>query len=78
VNEGTFRFDTSKTPATVDFEHTSGVLKGKVWKGIYAVDNHGTLKICDNAPALDKERPAAFEARAGSGYVLITFERARP
>ena len=78
VNEGTFRVDSSTTPATVDFEHTSGALKGKVWKGIYAVDSNGILRICDNAPALDRERPAAFEAGAGSGHVLITFDRARP
>ena len=37
-----------------------------------------TLAICDNAPNLDKGRPAAFEAKSGSGYVLITFKRAKP
>jgi hypothetical protein len=47
------------------------------WKGIYAVD-HGTLKICVNAPDTAKDRPAALEAAAGSGHVLITFERADP
>ena len=51
--------------------------QGAVWKGIYAVDN-GTVRICDNAPDLARGRPTAFEAPAGSGYVLITFERTRP
>ena len=75
--EGTFRVDPSKDPATIDFEHAEGALKGKAWKGIYALDGD-TLTICDNAPNLEKDRPAAFEAKSGSGYVLITFTRAKP
>jgi uncharacterized protein (TIGR03067 family) len=45
INEGMFRVDTSTAPASIDFEHTSGALKGKVWKGIYEVDSNGTLRI---------------------------------
>jgi uncharacterized protein (TIGR03067 family) len=75
--EGTFRLDPSSKPAAFDFEHTEGALKGKVWKGIYALDGD-TLTTCDNGPDLDKGRPAAFEAKAGSGYILITFKRAKP
>jgi uncharacterized protein (TIGR03067 family) len=74
---GTARLDSSAKPAAFDFEHTEGPLKGKVWKGIYAVDGD-TLTTCDNAPDLDKGRPAAFEAKRGSGYILITFQRAKP
>jgi uncharacterized protein (TIGR03067 family) len=74
---GTVRVDPSAKPAAIDFEHTEGALKGKVWKGIYAMDGD-TLTTCDNAPNLDKGRPAAFEAKSGSGYVLITFKRAKP
>jgi uncharacterized protein (TIGR03067 family) len=74
---GTVRVDPSTEPAAIDFEHTEGTLKGKAWKGIYALDGD-TLTICDNAPNLDKGRPAAFEAKSGSGYVLITFKRAKP
>ena len=74
---GTVRVDPSAKPAAIDFAHTKGVLKGKAWKGIDALDGD-TLTICDNAPDLDKGRPAAFEARSGSGYVLITFKRAKP
>ena len=36
-----------------------------------------TLTICDNAPDLTKGRPSAFEAKSGSGHVLIRFERAK-
>jgi uncharacterized protein (TIGR03067 family) len=74
---GTAWVDPNAKPAAIDFEHTEGVLKGKMWKGIYTVDGD-TLTTCDNAPDLDKGRPAAFEARSGSGHVLITFQRAKP
>jgi uncharacterized protein (TIGR03067 family) len=74
---GTVRVDPSATPAAIDFEHTEGALTGKAWQGIYALDGD-TLTVCDNAPNLDQGRPAAFEATRGSGYVLITFTRAKP
>ena len=74
---GTVRVDTSAKPAAIDFELTEGELKGKAWKGIYALDGD-TLTVCDNAPNTDKGRPAAFEAKSGSGYVLVTFKRAKP
>ena len=77
LNAGTFRVGPSAKPAVIDFEHTEGSLKGKAWKGIYALDGD-TLTICDNAANLDKDRPAAFEAKSGSGYVIITFTRAKP
>lgn len=74
---GTTRVDPSKKPVAIDFEHAEGNLKGKAWKGIYALDGD-TLTICDNAQNLDRDRPAAFEAKSGSGYVLITLKRAKP
>jgi uncharacterized protein (TIGR03067 family) len=77
LNAGTVRVDPSAKPAAIDFGHTEGALKGKTWKGIYVL-NGDALTTCDNAPDLDKGRPAAFEAKSGSGYVLITFKRANP
>jgi uncharacterized protein (TIGR03067 family) len=74
---GTVRADASAKPAAIDFEDTEGALKGKAWKGIYALDGDA-LTTCDNAPDPGKGRPAAFEARRGSGYILITFQRAKP
>ena len=74
---GTVRMDPSATPAAIDFKHTQGAQKGKAWKGIYTL-NGDTLTVCDNAPNLDKGRPATFEAKSGSGYVLITFKRQKP
>jgi uncharacterized protein (TIGR03067 family) len=74
---GTVRLDPTVKPAAIDFEHKEGSLKGKAWKGIYALDGD-TLRICDNAPNLEKDRPATFEAKSESGYVVITFKRAKP
>jgi uncharacterized protein (TIGR03067 family) len=73
---GSVRVDPSAKPAAIDFELTEGELKGKTWKGIYALDGD-TLTTCDNAPNLDKGRPTAFRAKSGSGYVLITFKRSK-
>jgi uncharacterized protein (TIGR03067 family) len=75
--EGTFRVDPGAKPASFDFDHTEGALKGKAWKGIYALEGD-TLTTCDNGPDPDKGRPAAFEAKPGSGHILITFQRAKP
>ena len=72
---GTVRVDASAKPAAIDFEHAEGGLKGKTWKGIYALDGN-TLTICDNAENLDAERPSTFDAKSGSGYILVTFTRA--
>ena len=69
IYAGTIRVGSSAKPA-------EGTLKGKTWKGIYGLDAD-TLRICDNAPNLDKGRPGAFEAKSGSGYVLVTFTRAK-
>ena len=74
---GTVRMDPSAKPPAIDFDHREGALSGKAWKGIYAV-NGDTLTICDNAPNLEKGRPSAFEAGSGSGYVVVTFKRAKP
>ena len=72
---GTVRINPSASPSAIDFQHTDGELTGKSWKGIYALDGD-RLTICDNAANLDKGRPTAFEAKSGSGYVLIAFRRA--
>ena len=75
--EGAFRVNAKTKPAAIDFEHTKGDLKGKSWKGIYALDGD-TLTTCDNGPNLDKGRPDTFEAKTGSGHILITFKREKP
>jgi uncharacterized protein (TIGR03067 family) len=73
---GTVHVDASATPMAIDFAHTEGALAGKSWKGIYEIAGD-TLTTCDNAPDLTKGRPASFEARRASGYVLINFRRSK-
>ena len=72
---GTYAVDASRKPASIDFLHSDGTLKGKSWKGIYRFDGE-TLLICDNAPDPSKPRPTQFSAKAGSGYICIVFKRA--
>jgi uncharacterized protein (TIGR03067 family) len=74
---GTVRADASAKPPAIDFVHTEGDLKGKACKGIYALDGD-KLKICDNAPNLEKGRPTALAAKGGSEYLLVTFKRTKP
>jgi uncharacterized protein (TIGR03067 family) len=75
IYAGTFRVNASAKPAVIDFDHTTGTLNGKSWKGIYELDGGKMLTICDNAPNLDGARPTAFGAKCGAGYTLITFTR---
>lgn len=72
---GTYSVDSSRKPASIDFAHTEGALKGKTWKGIYRLDGEA-LRICDNAPSMAKPRPTQFSAKSGSGYICIVFKRA--
>jgi uncharacterized protein (TIGR03067 family) len=77
VYAGTFRTDQNAKPASIDFVNTEGTDNGKTWRGIYAFDGD-TLTTCDNAPNVAKARPTAFEAKSGSGHILVTFARAQP
>jgi uncharacterized protein (TIGR03067 family) len=74
---GTFSADPTTKPATFDFEHTKGILKGTKWKGIFALDGD-TLTTCDNGPDPNASRPVALQAKAGSGHILIIFKRVKP
>src|SRR5262249_45696374 len=74
---GTVQMNPGAKPATIDFQQHKGALSGKAWKGIYAVDGD-TLTTCDNAADLKKRRPAVFEAKTGTGHVLITLHSPKP
>lgn len=73
---GALRTDPNAAPAAIDFAHTLGALRGKTWKGIYTLTGD-RLTVCDNAADLTQGRPAAFATAPGSGYVLVTFARAK-
>ncbi len=71
---GTIGVDPAATPAAIDFIIAAGPSAGVVWAGVYRLDGD-RLIIADNAPDPARPRPSSFEAPAGSGYVVVTFER---
>jgi uncharacterized protein (TIGR03067 family) len=77
IYAGTVSVQPNAKPAAIDFVQTEGIAKGQTWKGIFALSGD-TLTIIDNAVDPSKERPQAFATKSGSGYVLITFQRAKP
>ncbi len=73
--EGTFTVDATKTPATIDLMPGSGQYEGKRLPGIYKLEGD-TLTIAFAVPPA-KERPKAFESKAGSGVVLVVHKKAK-
>jgi uncharacterized protein (TIGR03067 family) len=72
---GTYKVDAAKRPASIDFRHTEGELKGKTWLGVYVLDGD-SLTIADNAVDMTKPRPTRVATTPDSGYVLLAFKRA--
>jgi len=68
---GTFTFDAKKDPAEMDVTDPAQANPGKVSAAIYKIDGD-TLTICSST---DGERPRAFDAPAGSKFVLLTLKR---
>jgi uncharacterized protein (TIGR03067 family) len=64
--------DTAKDPKTVDLEVIEGENKGKVYLGIYRIEENN-MTICRANP--DKKRPTTFSTEAGSGCTLMSFKR---
>lgn len=72
VAEGTSTIDPAVTPKTIDFKVTKGNDAGRETYGIYEL-GATTRKICYAEPG--RQRPADFSAPAGSGRILVVFER---
>jgi uncharacterized protein (TIGR03067 family) len=66
---GTFTFDPKKDPPELDVTEPTNA--GKVSPSIYKIDGD-TLTICSFT---DGERPRAFDAPAGSKFVLLVLKR---
>ncbi len=71
---GTYTFDTTKTPITIDMKAKGGTYDGKTLLGIVKLDGD-TLTICFAEPG--KDRPTKFESTPGSGLVLAVHKRAK-
>ena len=74
IYAGRFRFDPATDPAVIDFTNIEGAAAGVTWAGIWRRDG-AKLTIVDNTPEPSRPRPTAFAAPAGSGYVMVVFER---
>jgi uncharacterized protein (TIGR03067 family) len=76
VYEGKVSIDTTRNPKAIDYLQTSGASPagspGDVRLGIYEIDGD-RLRIC--LARAGAERPKTFDASAGTGLVLSTYER---
>ncbi len=72
-----FKLDSSKTPKTIDLIPIDGPDKGKMFPGIYSLEN-GKLRLCLNIFGKDlSKRPAEFKTQAGDGTGFVTLERVK-
>lgn len=74
ISKGTSTFDPTQTPKTIDFTPTIGDSAGQLHLGIYKLGKNAR-KLCF-APS-GMERPTEFTSEAGSGHILVTFERVK-
>lgn len=72
IMKGNNMVDPTKKPKTIDFSPTEGEHQGKVFKGIYEIEEKKRT-LCFAPP--DGERPTEFVSMAGSEHVLVHFER---
>ncbi len=72
--QGTYRVNPAAEPAQIDFQHEGNKLEGSNWQGIYMLTGN-TLRICDNAPNPQADRPRQFSAGLGSGCLYFVFRR---
>ena len=73
IEEGTFKVDSSKKPATIDLDIKTGESEGKKQLGIYEVDDK-TWKLCVNE-AGQEIRPKKFQAKEGTKDLLFVFKK---
>jgi uncharacterized protein (TIGR03067 family) len=69
---GSFEFDLSASPHTIDATRTAAPGKGQKYLGIYELTDD-TLTWCTGNPR--KDRPAEFITKAGGGQFLMILKR---
>jgi uncharacterized protein (TIGR03067 family) len=74
LGEGTVKLDPTKKPKTIDVAFTEGEHKGKTALGIYEIEGD-TFRVCLARPGSGDGRPAEFFAKAGSGRILVVYQR---
>src|SRR5215207_2546579 len=73
TEEGTIKVDAEKKPATLDFEITAGMDKGKTQVGIYKIEKE-QITICLARPG-EKDRPTEFSGAGDKGHILIVMKK---
>jgi uncharacterized protein (TIGR03067 family) len=73
-SKGTSTIDPTENPKTIDITPSVGDDKGITYLGIYELGEN-TRKVCVAPPG--KARPKDFTSTAGSGHILVTFERVK-
>lgn len=75
--KNTFVIDATAKPKALDFTPDDGAKQGKKVTGaIYKLDGD-KLTICINRDGEAGKRPTEFKTAAGSGFVLVTFQRVK-
>jgi uncharacterized protein (TIGR03067 family) len=72
VVKATFIINATKKPKTIDYTLTQGPDSGKMQLGIYELDGD-TIKYCMGATG--KDRPKAFESKAGDGIIFGVWKK---
>ena len=72
-----FKLDSGKTPKTIDLIPIDGPDKGKMFPGIYSLQD-GKLRLCINIFRQHTgQRPTEFKTQPGDGVGFATLERAK-
>jgi uncharacterized protein (TIGR03067 family) len=73
--EFTFKLDPVKKPKEIDLTVTEGPEKGKTYYGIYKFE--GDLYTICRATEPGKARPAQFETKPKTGYMIVVWQRTK-
>lgn len=73
-DKGSITLDVSKKPKRMTIEGTEGPNKGKTIPCIYEMSGD-TVRICYQLEG--KEHPTAFESKAGTDTLLVTYKRVK-
>ncbi len=74
--EGDLRLDPDQQPKALELVHQKGLLRDKLWKAIYTVDEE-ELRLCYGEIDGDgaSNRPKEFKTANGDGFLLIVLKR---
>jgi uncharacterized protein (TIGR03067 family) len=70
--DGTYKVDESKKPATVDITPTTGMNKGKTIPAIIEVRGD-TMRVCYNT--MGQDRPKDFNSTAENKFVMMVYKK---